>query len=107
MSSELSDLPEDVLEELEEARKEVERELRAGRKRKRRYPTARDIAEAVREVALSARGADPAEFPEMVREHLERQGFYAGLVTDKRVWRVYETLVRRGVIPDTLGVVEW
>ncbi len=107
MSNELRDLPQDVLEELEEAKREVERELGGGRRRKRRYPTARDIAEAVREVALSARGADPSDFPEMVREHLERQGFYAGLATDKRVWRVYETLVRRGVIPDTLGVVEW
>lgn len=107
MSGGLGDIPEDVLEELEEAQKEIEREIGGGARRRRRYPSTRDIAEAVREVALMSRGSDPSEFPEMVREYLERQGFYVGLVTDKRVWRVYETLVRRRVIPDTLGVVEW
>ena len=104
--AEREEIPEDVLEELREAEEEIERE--AGRaKRKRRYPSARDIAEAVREVALMARGSDPSEFPQLVIEYLERQGFYTGLVNERRIWRTYETLVRRGVIPDTLGVVEW
>ncbi len=100
------EIPEDVIEEIREAEEEVGRE--SGRvRRKRRYPSARDIAEAVREVALMARGVDPSEFPQMVLEHLESQGFYTGLVNERRIWRTYETLVRRGVIPDTLGVVEW
>ncbi|WP_460123601.1 hypothetical protein [Stetteria hydrogenophila] len=107
MAGELDGIPEDVLEELKEAMEEIEREVGGGRRPRRRYPSARDIAEAVREVALAARGSDPQEFPDLVREHLEEKGFYVGLVTDKRIWRVYETLVRRGVIPDTLGVVEW
>lgn len=102
------DVPEDVIEELREIEAELEAEIREkGRKRKRRYPSSRDIAEAVREAALQARGIDPQEFPQLVLEILESRGFYTGLVSEKRIWRTYETLVRRRIIPDTLGVVNW
>ena len=99
------EIPEDVIEDLMEAEEELREPQRA--KRKKRYPSTRDIAEAVRAVALMYRGGDPSEFPERVLEYLEEQGFYVGHVTEKRIWRTYETLVRRRVIPDTLGVVEW
>jgi len=101
------DVPEDVLEELREIEEEIEAEIKGrGGRRKRRYPSSRDIAEAVREAALQARGMDPQDFPQLVREILEAKGFYTGLVNDRRIWRTYETLVRRRVIPDTLGVVD-
>lgn len=48
----------------------------------------------------------PEDLPDRVRRVLEERGFYTGLVTDKRVWRIYETLVRRGRIYDVLGVVQ-
>ncbi len=104
-NGEFDEIPEDVLEELREAEKELEEELRGSRRKRRRYPSTRDVAEAVREAAAMASGIDPGEFPNLVREILESKGFYTGLVTDKRIWRTYETLVRRGVIRDTLGVV--
>ncbi|MEB3816634.1 MAG: hypothetical protein LRS46_01645 [Desulfurococcales archaeon] len=105
---EFEDIPKDVIEELKEAEREIEKELQRGmRGRKRNYPTARDLAEAVREAALRASGISPDEFPSIVLEILESKGFYTGLITEKRIWRTYETLVRRGVMPDTLGVVTY
>jgi hypothetical protein len=98
------DIPEDVIEDLREA-VEAEKGVREGRRARRKYPSARDIAEAVREAALQARGLSPQDFPDLVIEILESKGFYTGLVNEKRIWRTYETLVRKGVIPDTLGVV--
>jgi len=94
-------LPEDVLEEVLDAERE-ERERR--RRRRLPYPTSRDIVEAVVEATRLFTG-HPDEFPDFVLELLRRRGFYVGFVTVKRIWRVYEDLVRRGVISDVLGVV--
>lgn len=103
----LSDLPEDVLEDLEAVASEIESETRARVKRKVRLPSSRDLAEVVAEAALQARGVPPEEFPSIVIKLLEERGFYTKYVNEKRIWRVYESLVRRRVIPDTLGVVMW
>ena len=72
---------------------------------KKPYPRNDDIAEAVLEV-VGIPTLKPEDFPDRVRRVLEEKGFYTGLVTNKRVWRVYETLVRKGRIYDTLGVVQ-
>ena len=103
----LSDLPEDVLEDLEAVASEIESETRARVKRKVRLPSSRDLAEVVAEAALQARGVPPEEFPNIVIRLLEERGFYTKYVNERRIWRVYESLVRRRVIPDTLGVVMW
>ncbi len=95
-------VPEDLLKEIEEA----ERELRGKGSRPRKpYPSSRDVVEAVAEAARMCRGARPDEFPELVRKLLEERGFDVRHVTDKRIWRTYENLVRRGFLPDTLRVV--
>ncbi len=94
-------IPEDLLEEI----KEYERETR--RKGKKKYPSSRDIVETVKEAALMARGIHPDEFPDLVIQLLQEKGFDTSYVTVKRIWRVYENLVRRGVIPDTLHVVTY
>jgi hypothetical protein len=93
-------IPEDVLEEV----LREEEEERKG-KSKRNYPSARDIAEAVIEAARMARGVSPDDFPDLVYQLLEERGFDTSKVTVKRIWRTYETLARRGIIPDTLGVL--
>ena len=72
---------------------------------KKPYPRNDDVAEAVLE-AVSKPTLKPEELPDAVRRLLEERGFYAGLVTDKRVWRIYETLVRKGRLYDVLGVVQ-
>ncbi len=101
------DIPEDVLEDLIESISEIKGEASRHTKRKQKLPSTRDLAQIVAEAALSARGANPDEFPDIVRRLLEENGFATRYVTDKRIWRTYELLVRRGVIPDTLGVVVW
>jgi hypothetical protein len=94
-------IPEDVLEEIREYEEE-------GTVRKKKpFPSSRDIVEAVKEAALIARGIHPDEFPDLVLRILEEKGFDTRFVTVKRIWRTYENLVRRGVIPDTLHVVTW
>ena len=72
---------------------------------KKPYPRNDDIAEAILEV-MGIPTLKPEDLPDRVRRVLEERGFYTGLVTDKRVWRIYETLVRRGRIYDVLGVVQ-
>jgi hypothetical protein len=94
-------VPEDVLEEIREYGG------RGTAKRKKPFPSSRDIVEAVKEAALIARGIHPDEFPDLVFRILEERGFDTRFVTIKRIWRTYENLVRRGVIPDTLHVVTW
>lgn len=73
---------------------------------KKPYPHNQDIKEAVLEVLAKDPLVKPDEFVDRVRSRLEEKGFYAGLVTPKRVWRVYEEMVRNGDIYDYLGVVQ-
>ncbi|MEM0376341.1 MAG: hypothetical protein QXI90_00990 [Thermofilum sp.] len=69
------------------------------------YPRNSDIVGALKEV-LSEVILSPDELPQRVRARLEEKGFYADLVSNKRVWSLYEKLVREGRLPDSLGVVQ-
>ncbi|RLF11079.1 MAG: hypothetical protein DRJ62_04170 [Thermoprotei archaeon] len=73
--------------------------------KRRSYPHLSDIAEAIYEV-LSREFVKPQLFYDKVKLKLEEKGFCTIHVTVKRVWRVYEDMVRRGRIYDVLGVVE-
>jgi len=103
----IGEIPEDVLEDLREIAEEIAAEYASKRKGKDKLPSSRDLARIVAQAALQARGINPDEFPDIVLQLLEEEGFNTRYVTVKRIWRTYETLVRRGVIPDTLGVVMW
>jgi len=70
------------------------------------YPRDRDIEEAIKALAGSLALIPPWEFTSTVKEELKRRGFFVGLVTEKRIWRVYELMVRRGTIYDLLDVVK-
>ena len=96
-------IPEDVLREVLEAEKEFRKSKRKGRAR---YPTSRDLVEVVKETSQVCRGIHPHEFPQLVLKALEQRGFSTKYVTIKRIWSVYEALVRRHVIVDVLGVVK-
>ncbi len=92
-------IPEDVL-------KEIETEERKHKKRGNvKYPSSRDVVEAVIEASKIARGIHPNDFPNLVLKILEDKGFDISHVTLKRIWRTYELLVRKGVISDVLHVV--
>ena len=101
------DIPEDVLDDLKEIANEIASEYATKKRGKGKLPSSRDLARIVAEAALQARGINPDDFPDIVIKLLEEEGFNTRYVTVKRIWRTYETLVRRGVIPDTLGVVMW
>ncbi len=97
---ELDFIPEDALEDVLEAERELEQ-----KKRKRKpYPSSRDVVEAVIEAVRMFSG-HPDEFPDFVLELLKSKGFDVRHVTVQRIWRTYETLVRKGVIGDRLGVL--
>ncbi len=81
------------------------RVLGRGRGRKLPYPHNKDIEEAIRRVIAKKPYLRPEEFYDEVIRELREMGFYPGLVTVKRVWRIYEEMVRKGRIPDVLGVV--
>lgn len=74
------------------------------RKRKP-YPRNTDIAAAIVEVQARHPLVRPEDFVQRVIEALAEKGFYTGLVTPKRVWRVYEDMVKRKRIYDFLMVV--
>ncbi len=97
----INNIPEDVLKEVEEA------EGRRKRRKKRRRggrPARSDIMRAVAEVA-SVPFIRPEDFPDMVRERLEQEGFDTTRLSDKRVWATYEEMVRRGKLRDYLRVI--
>ncbi len=93
-------IPEEALKEIEEADKRQKR----ARPRRGRRPARSDIMRAVAEVA-SGPLIRPEEFPYLVRERLEQQGFNTSRLSDKRVWATYEEMVRRGKLKDYLRVL--
>lgn len=97
-------IPEDVLEDVIEAER---KELLKKKKHKSIYPSSRDIVEAIIKASSQAHGMHPNDFPDLVYTILEEQGFNTKFVTVKRIWRVYENLVHRGVISDVLGVISY
>lgn len=74
--------------------------------RKKGYPHNSDIAEAIMEVLAKEVYIDPGQFYDKVRSKLEAKGFETSYTTVKRVWRVYEEMVRKKRIYDVLGVVK-
>ncbi len=75
-------------------------------KGKKPYPRNNDIADAILEVLSKKPYIHPDDLPDEVRAALEDKGFYAGLVSNKRIWRMYEKLVKSGKMYDVLMVMQ-
>lgn len=73
---------------------------------KKPYPKNSDIRNAIIEVLSRDIIEHPDSFPEHVYRKLEDKGFYTGLLTVKRIWRIYEEMVRKKWLDDVLGVIE-
>ena len=73
---------------------------------KKPYPRNEDVRRAIVEVLSRSPGIHPSELPQLVIDSLRGKGFFTGHLTVKRVWRLYEEMVREGRIPDILGVVQ-
>ena len=97
-------IPEDVLKEVLEAEKKEFKRYK--KKRKAHYPTSRVLVQTIIELSYTCRGIHPHEFPRLILDYLERKGFDTRYITIKRIWNVYESLVKRHVITDVFGVVE-
>lgn len=76
-----------------------------GRSNKKPYPRNIDIISVLTRVLAEDPLIHPGDLVDRVKSYLEQQGFYAGLVTPRRVWRIYEACVRSGKMPDILMVL--
>lgn len=61
---------------------------------------------AIRSVIYECFLIEPQTFYEVVINKLSKEGFNTKHVTVKRVWKVYEEMVRRKIIDDVLSVVK-
>jgi len=73
---------------------------------KRPYPHNKDIAQAILRVMREKPYVKPIDFISEVKRVLENEGYYTGLVSARRIWRIYEEYARRGWMYDYLGVIE-
>ncbi|RLE70152.1 MAG: hypothetical protein DRJ43_02640 [Thermoprotei archaeon] len=73
---------------------------------KKPYPRTSDIRQAIVETINTNPLVRPIDFCDEVREVLEEKGFCTYLLTAKRIWRVYEEMVKKGIIYDYLEVVK-
>jgi acyl carrier protein phosphodiesterase len=76
-------------------------------KRRKGYPHTSDIAEAIMDVLTNEVHLRPDQLYDKVKSKLEDKGFNTSYMTVKRVWRVYEEMVRKRRIYDVLGVIEY
>lgn len=72
---------------------------------KRKYPRNDDVRSAIVEVLSRTLIPSPSEFCDEVVKVLEKKGFNCNFLNTKRIWRIYEEMVRKGLIYDVLGVV--
>ena len=73
--------------------------------RKKPYPRNYDIENAIFYVAGNKFFIHPDDLVREVVKILEERGFYTGLVTPKRIWRIYEKMVKQGKIYDFFLVI--
>ncbi len=76
------------------------------RYKKKPYPRNSDIENAILKLFSQNPLVKPEEFVDSVRSVLESDGFYTKLVTPKRVWRIYEDMVKKGKMYDYLLVLK-
>jgi len=75
-------------------------------KSKKPYPHNKDIAQAILRVMYEKPYVKPIDFINEVKRILEERGYYTGLVSAKRIWKIYEEYARKGWVYDYLGVME-
>ena len=76
------------------------------KKRKKGYPHTSDVMEAIMELLSDEAYVKPELFYDKVKAKLEDKGFITSYLTVKRVWKIYEEMVKKGKIYDVLGVIE-
>jgi len=72
----------------------------------RKYPYNKDLMNAIRSIVYECFLIEPQIFYEIVINKLNEWGFDTRYITVKRVWRIYEEMVKKKVIDDVLSVVK-
>jgi len=76
------------------------------KKRKKGYPHNSDIMEIIMEILNKEIFIKPEDFYDKVKAKLEEKGFKTSFLTTKRVWRIYEEMVKKKIIYDFLEVMK-
>jgi hypothetical protein len=76
------------------------------KKRKKGYPHNSDIMEIIMEILNKEIFIKPEDFYDKIRAKLEEKGFKTSFLTTKRVWRIYEEMVKKKIIYDFLEVMK-
>jgi hypothetical protein len=76
------------------------------KKRKKGYPHNSDIIEVIMEILNKEIFIKPEDFYDKIRAKLEEKGFKTSFLTTKRVWRIYEEMVKKKIIYDFLEVMK-
>ena len=95
----LDTVPEDVLEDVLRYEEEFLKREFQGTRGKRRFPSNQDIAEAIVQVTGGVLyEAGLPDLYELVKKRLEEEGFDTSFVGERRVIRILNSLVKKGVI---------
>ncbi|MCQ5336911.1 MAG: hypothetical protein NO475_01780 [Candidatus Methanomethylicia archaeon] len=76
------------------------------KKRKKGYPHNSNIMEIIMEILNKEIFIKPEDFYDKVKAKLEEKGFKTSFLTTKRVWRIYEEMVKKKIIYDFLEVMK-
>jgi hypothetical protein len=76
------------------------------KKRKKGYPHNSDIMEVIMEILNKEIFIKPEDFYDKIIAKLEEKGFKTSFLTTKRVWRIYEEMVKKKIIYDFLEVMK-
>jgi hypothetical protein len=76
------------------------------KKRKKGYPHNSDIMKVIMEISNKEIFIKPEDFYDKVKAKLEEKGFKTSFLTTKRVWRIYEEMVKKKIIYDFLEVMK-
>ncbi|MCQ5341393.1 MAG: hypothetical protein NO483_06825 [Candidatus Methanomethylicia archaeon] len=76
------------------------------KKRKKGYPHNSNIMEIIMEILNKEIFIKPEDFYDKIRAKLEEKGFKTSFLTTKRVWRIYEEMVKKKIIYDFLEVMK-
>ncbi|RZN55859.1 MAG: hypothetical protein DSO09_01905 [Candidatus Methanomethylicota archaeon] len=76
------------------------------KKRKKGYPHNSDIMEEIMEILNKEIFIKPEDFYDKIIAKLEEKGFKTSFLTTKRVWRIYEEMVKKKIIYDFLEVMK-
>jgi len=71
---------------------------------KKKYPRNEDIREAIRKSLFYI--GHPHDFPDHIMQTLVDEGFDISFLNRRRVWRLYEEMVKKKQIEDFLDVVQ-